>query len=216
MNILFVIYTLLLISIIIVVYLSYIYTINKKVLKIKDWLLIICGAIGFILITSLIDTGTKVNKKLTTEFKVPKDFYSDTQYFNDSTINDAILYNHILLMRASFPKVILCQAKIESADYSSALYKRNNNLFGMKISTSRVTTASQDGRAGYKSYDSWRESITDYVLWQLSHKIGSMSQDEYINFLGKIYAEDPKYSSKIRTMLSKINFKSLENNFEYN
>jgi flagellum-specific peptidoglycan hydrolase FlgJ len=118
-------------------------------------------------------------------------------------------------MRANFPKVILCQAKIESDDYSSTLFKRNNNLFGMKTSTNRVTT-SGEGRAGYKSYLNWRESVTDMALWQLSHKIDKMSQDDYINFLGKIYAEDPKYSSKIRAMLSKINFKQLENDFESN
>jgi uncharacterized FlgJ-related protein len=221
MNIIFIIYTLLVITTIAILYLAFSYTVLKKKLGIRQWCLILCGAISISIFEGVAYNGMEVNNKMRTEFKIPKDFYSPSQYVNDSTIDDATLYNRILLMRANFPKVILCQAKIESSDYKSALYKRNNNLFGMKISTGRVTTANSggsdsEGRAGYKSYSSWTLSLTDYILWQLSHQISNMSQDEYITFLGRIYAEDPKYSSKIRAMMNKIDFKSLENNFESN
>lgn len=208
MNTIFIIYTLLVIATIAILYLAFSYTVLKKTLGLKQWGLIACGAIAISIFEGVVINGSQVNNKLTTEFKVPKDFYSNVEYNNDSTLDDVTLYNHLLLMRANFPKVILCQAKIESAQYSSQLYQRNNNLFGMKISGSRVTTAGE-GRAGYKTYPSWRESVTDYVLWQMSHNVSKMTQEEYITYLGKIYAEDPKYTNKIREMIKKIDFKKL-------
>lgn len=210
MNTIFIAYTFLVIAAIAILFLSVKYTFLTKILKLKEWGLVLCGMVVLSIGVSLINIGKDVNSKLTTEFKVPKDFYSDAEYMNDSVnLDDATLFNHLLLMRVDFPEVILCQAKIESAQYKSELFKRNNNLFGMKVSTSRATTAGF-GRAGYKEYPNWRESVTDYVLWQLSHNVSKMTRSEYIQFLGKIYAEDPKYTSKIKDMLTKINFDKLK------
>jgi len=213
MNITFILYTLLLVLCIALVVASVRYTFFKKILKLRDWLLIFSGMITLTITVFACQVGSEVNSKMSVEFKVPKDFISNVEYVTDSVIDDATLYNHLLLMKVSFPKVILCQAKIESSQYSSDLFKRNNNLFGMKKSANRVTTASDDnGRAGYKWYPSWRESVTDYALWQLSHHVDKMSQDQYIAYLGKIYAEDPKYTTKIKAMIKQIDFKKLEEN----
>lgn len=209
MTTIFIIYTLLVIFTVATIYLAYKYTIEKKVLKLREWGLIACGVVGITILTNFVEIGTKVNNKLKTEFKVPKDFYSDYDAVNDSTLDDATLYNHMLLMRISHPKVMFCQAKIESANYTSDLFKRNSNLFGMKKSSKRVTTAGY-GRGDYKWYPNWRESVTDYAFWQLEHNADKMTQDEYIKFLGKIYAEDPKYTTKIREMIKKIDFNKLE------
>lgn len=208
MNTIFIIYTCLVVVAIAIISAAVILSTFKRVLKWKEWVLIASGALCLSIGVALNDSASKINTRLKTEFKVPKDFYSDAEYATDSTINDTTLYGHMLLMRVSFPEVILCQAKIESAQYSSDLFKRNNNLFGMKNSTSRVTTVGQ-GRAGYKWYPTWKESVTDYALWQLSHNVDKMTQSEYISYLGKIYAEDPNYTKKIREMLKKIDFEKL-------
>lgn len=209
MTTIFITYTLLVILAVAALYFAYKYTVEKKVLKWREWGLIACGVVGITIMTAFVEVGFKVNNKLKTEFKVPKDFYSNYDVVGDSTLDDATLYNHLLLMRVSHPKVMFCQAKIESANYTSDLFKRNSNMFGMKKSTNRVTTAG-DGRGEYKWYPNWRESVTDYAFWQLTHNADKMTQDEYIKFLGKIYAEDPKYTSKVRELIKKIDFEKLE------
>ena len=143
------------------------------------------------------------------EIKIPTEIYSQYDYENDSILTDAILYNHLINMRVKHPKVIFAQAKLESASYTSDLYKRNSNLFGMKISQQRVTTPGH-GRAGYKWYHTWKESVTDYILWQLTHNGEKMSREQYISFLDKIYAEDPNYIPKLEKIIKETNFKSLE------
>lgn len=189
--------------------LSYGYFTVKKVINMRDTLFIAAGVL-FITLFALTSVSSKdISEKLSTEFKVPKDFYSSESYTQDSILTDEILYNYMLDMRIKHAKVILCQAKIESSNYTSPLYKKNSNLFGMKTATQRVSTPGI-GRAGYKSYNHWTESVTDYVLWQLTHNADQLSEDKYIEYLGKIYAEDPQYTSKIKSQLKSINFKSME------
>jgi flagellum-specific peptidoglycan hydrolase FlgJ len=195
----------LLITAILLIVFLYKYTFEKKQLLLKEWILIWVGVTICLFSIFLINTAGVVNERLATQIKVPKDFYTTMDTENDSIISDAILYSHLSAMRVSHAKIILIQAKLESNNYSSDLYKRNHNLFGMKISTSRVTTAGY-GRGGYKEYLSWRESVTDYVLWQLTNKVDNLSETEYINFLGKIYAEDPNYTQKIRKYLHDLDF----------
>lgn len=207
MNLLFIVYTLLAVGLISIIYVAVYFTFVKKQITSANWFFILIGILLLIQLEVTYSKGKEVNNKLSVEFKVPKDFYSTG--VETDTVNDGVLYNHLLSMRAPFPKVILIQAKIESDSYKSILYQKNKNMFGMKISTERVTTAG-DGRAGYKSYVNWKESVTDYILWQFSHNVDKLSQEEYITYLGKIYAEDPKYSSKIRAKLKEINFDKLE------
>ena len=196
----------LIISIASIYFLSH-YTV-KKIIKIKDWIFIGIGIALFMFIATTIKIGNNVNEKLLVEFKVPKDVYSGNN-LPDSILNDNILYNHLLNMRVPHSEIVLCQAKIESASYSSVLFKRQFNLFGMKIPSSRPTSGN-GGKAGYQSYNNWTESVTDYILWQFSHNVDRLSHDEYLNYLGKIYAEDPNYVNKIKKMLKEIDFKKLE------
>lgn len=210
MNTLFITYTILcLISISALFVLGYFTFINKKILK-KDWFFIAIGLVLFETFSLFYTKGVETNNKLKTEFKVPKDFYSDSEYESDSLLTDGILYTYLVEMRVPHAKIVLCQAKIESAQYSSVLFKRQNNLFGMKIPTNRATSGS-DGKAGYQAYNNWKSSATDYILWQYSHNVDKLSQEDYLKYLGKIYAEDPKYVAKIKKMLKEIDFDKLLN-----
>ena len=187
----------------------FIYAIFYGLIKWKEIAFMILAIIIMYIGGSLVTKIGDINEKLGVEFKVPTELVSDNVYINDSTIDDSILYDHLLSMRAKHPKVILIQAKIESGNYSSKLFQRNNNMFGMKISRRRVTTSS-NGKAGYKDYANWQESVTDYILWQFSNNGDKLSTDDYIKYLGKIYAEDPNYTKKIRKMLKEIDFDKLE------
>lgn len=209
MSELLVFYTILVIIFVSICYLAYKYTIQSKKLGAKEWLLITSGMFVLTISDQLIMSAIEINDRMAIDIKVPKEIYSQIEYEEDSVLTDQMLYNYLLDMRAKHPKIILCQAKIESANYKSVLFKRQHNIFGMKVPMVR-TTAGYGGKAGYQNYNNWRESAIDYIFWQHSNGADKLKQDDYLAYLGKVYAEDPEYVNKIKKMMVEIDFKKLK------
>lgn len=208
MSTLFIIYTsLCIITIAVLFVLGYFTFLNKKILK-KDWFFIFVGLALFETFSLAITKGIETNNKLIVEFKVPKVFYSSYNIEEDTILTDDVLYRYLLDIRVPHAKIILCQAKIESANYKSPLFKSNNNLFGMKIPTQRANVGSP-GRAGYQSYVRWEDSATDMLIFILSHGLDKLSDKEYLKYLQKFYAEDPNYVNKISKKLKEINVEKI-------
>lgn len=63
-----------------------------------------------------------------------------------------------------FARVLVAQSAHETAYWTSNIYKKNNNLFGMRMPHVRTTTASEE-RNGYAYYDNLESSATDMVYW---------------------------------------------------
>lgn len=206
MNELFLTFTANLILVVIgLIVLLYFTFINKRING-KDYMYLLFGMTGLAFISLLYVNGNKVNEKLSIE-NIPTEIVSSDNS-NDSIINDTILYRYLLDIRSKHPEIILIQSKIESNNYRSSLFLYNNNLLGMKVSGSR-TSINNGQRAGYQKYSTWRQCINDYVLWGYSHNFDQLGENEYINLLQKIYAEDPNYGFKIKKMLKEINFENL-------
>lgn len=186
--------------------LSYFTFINKKIVK-RDWMYFVIGILFFVLSVNVVFYGGQVNSKLCTDFKVPTELFSPTIQ-SDTIITDAILYNHLLIMRAPHAKIMLAQAKHESSNYTSSLYQRAHNLFGMKVATSRVTTGGGDS-GSYKFYKDWETSVNDYIFWQFTNNTDKMTDTQYLSYIGKVYAEDVNYVAKIRLAMDKIDYKKL-------
>jgi hypothetical protein len=72
------------------------------------------------------------------------------------------LVDEIAGLNFRFPHIVLAQAKLESNNFRSYLFKENNNMFGMKLASSRLTIANGEEH-GYASYESWSESLMDYA-----------------------------------------------------
>ena len=113
-------------------------------------------------------------------------------------------------MRAPHPKIIYAQAVHESNHFTSPLFKRQRNCFGMKKSESRITTSDQS-KGDFKRYKDWQEACYDYIFWVFSRNADKLSDDEYIEYICKIYAEDPLYQQKIQKIILTTDFKKLEN-----
>lgn len=68
------------------------------------------------------------------------------------------------------------QAKVESANYTSSLFKRTNNIFGMGCVRERSTTQIgctapvYDGNQKKGKYKSVDDSLTDQLLWLRARK----------------------------------------------
>jgi len=210
MNSLFLVFIALCVLTVSVLYILGYFTFLNKKIGVTNWLFIL---IGILLLTNflvLISKGLELNDRLSVNFKVPSELQSVKNTNNDSIISQKILYQYLLSIRAPHAKVMLIQALIESGEFKSLLFRKNHNLFGMKLVTSRASST-PNSNAGYQSYNTWTESVTDFILWEYSRGIETLNDQEFINFLSKIYAEDPNYALKIRKKLKEIDFKKLEN-----
>lgn len=92
--------------------------------------------------------------------------------------------------------IVYRQYAIESGWGTSILATEHNNLFGMTYPTSRPTTATGKTESGFAIYNSVRESVIDYAIWQSTFAF-NLTEKEYLSYLGKVYAEDPKYIWKL-------------------
>jgi len=88
------------------------------------------------------------------------------------------------------PDIALAQAKIESDHFRSPIFKENNNLFGMKLPSSRRTTAIGANR-GHAKYKDWVDSVKDYKLWQDTQGFANLDQNTYLQKLSDIYCSPP-------------------------
>ena len=98
--------------------------------------------------------------------------------------------------------IAYAQMTLESGHFGSNLSKTNNNYFGMKQPSKR-STVSLGKRNGYASYKNWAWSVFDYALWQ-REMAKELSEDEYLSFIGSIYAEDTKYTDKIKNIVETL------------
>ena len=117
---------------------------------------------------------------------------------------------------------VLAQIRLESANLSSFLLKRTNNMTGMRYPFLRQTTATgiylpdkdtiiigtnlqlkkYHKMKNYAVYTSWKDGITDYKIWQ--DECFNVS-GRYLEYLGKVYAEDSQYIKKIKQVSASKN-----------
>ena len=139
-------------------------------------------SIGVLIRFSVEKLGKSISVS-TTEIK-------DTLDFKDSVLN------YIFELRLDHPYIVYSQAIIESGNFTSNIWKENNNMFGMKMPERRATLAIAINK-GHAVYRDWRECIVDYALFQASYLRG-LTEEEYFMKIGNSYAEDGSYEKKIR------------------
>jgi len=106
-----------------------------------------------------------------------------------------------------FPTIFLSQVYLETGNFTSRIYKENNNMMGMKLPFYRESLAIGEN-LGHAVYENTGDCILDYIKWQeywlprYEENNGKLETDEdYLAFLNAIgYAEDKKYLDKIRNI----------------
>ena len=101
-------------------------------------------------------------------------------------------------LRVKYPEVALAQMKLESANGTSSMFRENNNLFCMKLPKKRPTTALGE-KSNHSYYSHWRQSVIDYAMWQafVMDPENIDTEQDWINYLDKMYSEDGSYGRKI-------------------
>jgi hypothetical protein len=151
----------------------------------------------------------------TSESRTSAEYFHKRRYTIACT--DENLKSEIQLNKIICPDEVYAQIVIESGHMGSFLFKRANNLLGMRFPCQRATTAigiylpeedtiikgSQDElrkyakKNNYAVYASWTDCVADYKLWQ--DQCFHLTE-KYLNFLGSYYAEDINYVAKIKKM----------------
>lgn len=111
-------------------------------------------------------------------------------------VNDDLVIALMKELEVQHPHIALAQMKLESGNYKSSLTKSNNNYFGMRHPVQRLTV-SLGSKNGYARYRNWAFSVLDYSLWQRRYA-WNLTEEEYLQKLGKVYAEDKKYLWKVQ------------------
>lgn len=109
-------------------------------------------------------------------------------------------------LNVKFPYIVYAQAMLETGNFKSKVFRENNNLFGMKCATSRATT-NKGEQYNHAMFDTWRESIMDYALYQSRYLNSIRSEEQYYSYLSSSYAEDSGYVNKLRAIVDKENLK---------
>lgn len=102
-------------------------------------------------------------------------------------------------MSVSYPDIVYAQALLETGHFSSSIFVENNNLFGMKKAYRRPTTCIAV-KNGHAQYETWQDSVIDYLIYQRIYLKQVKTEDEYLSYLANYYAEDPLYADKIRKL----------------
>lgn len=105
-----------------------------------------------------------------------------------------------------YPYIVLAQAKMESGNYTSNIFKENNNLFGMKCAKIRITT-SLGTKNGHAYYRDWVDCVYDYAMFQSAIMCEVQTESEYFDKLRDRYAEDSTYVSSLINMINKQDLK---------
>ena len=161
-------------------------------LKLMDIVIIIAIIVAII--------ATIVNLK---SYKLTIEDYNkeiDSTYVNIITAKtidfEMEVYNYLYQLNIAHPEIVLIQARIESGNFTSNLFLEYNNMFGMKMPYKRPTMAIGKTSSGFAIYDSWKDSVIDYALYQ-AYSAKNLSEEAYIDHLNDHYAEDSLYNSKI-------------------
>ena len=151
-----------------------------------------------------------INESLIGNVSNHDNFESDISVINiNDTLNDFSedkLIDMIVSLNIKFPHIVLAQAKLESGNYSSKIFKENHNLFGMKEARVRIHT-SKGTQFNHAYYSHWRESVYDYAFYQCRYLSSLHTEDEYYTYLSKSYAEATNYVNILKSMVIKEKLK---------
>jgi len=112
------------------------------------------------------------------------------------------LKSYLEQLNIKFADVVYAQAQLETGGFTSNIFRENNNLFGMKQAMRRSST-NKGEQFGHAYYDTWRESVLDYALYQCRYLSDITTRGEYLQYLKQNYAADPNYYNKLLKILNK-------------
>ena len=159
---------------------------NKRSLEMRKVSKIVSATTILVIITlSLVlfrmayETGFNVGKKAEIMEKDVVVLYREVE---NSSFTRKKFYEYLKEINIKFPELVFAQAMKESG-FKSPVWKNNNNPFGMKEASKRpnMQSGTQDG---YAYYETWKDAIVDYALYQSYVGLSKLkTKEEYLAYL---------------------------------
>jgi hypothetical protein len=117
---------------------------------------------------------------------------------SSENFSEEALLSFMRELKIKYPETVLAQARLETGNFTSDIFKENHNLFGMKLAGKRPTSALGENR-GHAKYRNWKDSVVDYALLQsyIIAKLPRNNNEEYRNYIQKFYSETSDYLTRI-------------------
>jgi len=133
---------------------------------------------------------------------------NDTLSNHEQKFSEEAVISLLRECNVKYPYIVLAQAKLESDNFKSKMFKENNNMFGMRKAKQRVTS-SESEKKGYAYYRNWIDGVYDYCMWQQNMTYNVSNESEYFAKLEEKYAEDVNYVSKIKEIIKREKLKGI-------
>ena len=114
--------------------------------------------------------------------------------------------NKIKQLNLNYPHIVYAQAMLESGNFTSKIFKENNNMFGMKQARVRINLA-KSTQYNHAYFETWEDCLLDFAFHRATYFSKLKTEQDYYNYLGKYYAEDPSYIGKLKSMVNKYKLK---------
>ena len=169
------------------------------------------GVVLFFTITLLL-ISFQVGKQEGLQINIIELPVEDRYHLIQETRKDTFSFDNLVKMindlNIRFPHIVMAQAIIESGHFQSNVFRTNHNLFGMKQARSRCTTA-RGTELNHAFYNSWKESVYDYAFFQSRYLNDLRTEDAYLDYLDRNYAEAPNYDKAILRVIEDQNLREL-------
>lgn len=174
---------------------------TKAYIKIGTYLV---GAFAVLFILGWF-TGTNryIINKITHKTEV-----TDTLLVHGEPFSEEALVELMRNSNIKYPHIVLAQAKLESGNFTSKVFKQNHNMFGMRMPKQRPTTSigEEDGFAVYRD---WQDCLYDYALYQAYTMSTVDDEMEYFSRLEEKYCTDTGYVNSVKALIKRERLKRL-------
>lgn len=109
------------------------------------------------------------------------------------------LFQEALNVYVLYPKTAMAQAKLETGNFTSNIWKENHNAFGMHQPKVRQTLSIGENRHCAKYYN-WLDSVKDYRMFQDYWISKGKPQGEILS----LYCPEKGYSKRVKNLINKL------------
>ncbi len=161
---------------------------------------VITGLIAIVALMFMILIFSKLNKPAVKETTTPvvktqRVYVKYTDHFSEKKLKAFLKASNV-----KFPHIVFAQARLESANFTSNLFLKHHNMFGMRIASSRPVSYNYVTSSNFAGYRTWKESVLDYIFYQCCFMRNINTEEEYYNTLSKKYCQENTYDTKIKEL----------------
>jgi hypothetical protein len=151
--------------------------------------MIIIVVLSFLTLAGKCPADHTLKRKIT--FMQEKAEFEAEIYYKQFTIE--LFLKALYFQEIESPGIVYRQAIIETGWFTSELFEKANNIFGIRLARIRKTTATGEYEYHAK-YQFWYDSVKDYRLLQQYYDSLGYDLTNYYVFLEKMgYATNPNY-----------------------